>query len=405
MRNSRGGILCVSNCRANRGFAWDYFEGLYAAIADHLAAHGIHTLVAYPSIPSPPTRLAHSAARAVVMDGELNTLHSVHATIALVRQENIKEIYFTDRPARAWAYVLLRCAGVRRIVVHDHSSGERTRPQGAKRAAKWVLGRTPGIVADVVIGASDYVARRQVDVGLIPASRVVRLWYGVPVPAQHDGQPKRAHSLFGLAPDRPLIICSCRAAPEKGVVHLLRAFDRAARALGGRDHKPVLLHLGDGPQLAELQALRETLASKDDIILAGYRSDAKELLEGADLCVIPSVWQDAFPLAVLDAMARAKPVIATRVGGIPEMIEDRVHGLLVPAADENALSGAMVSLITDPARAARLGTAARHRVTETFQPERYLAQLVGILESGFGPPCEAVRAASLSPVTSVKAVK
>jgi glycosyltransferase involved in cell wall biosynthesis len=391
---STPGLLCVSNYRANRGFAWDYFEGLYAAIADHIAGHGIHTIVVYPSIPSPPRKLANSAGRAVTMDCALNTLQSVRAAIALIRQENIKEIYLTDRPAWSWAYALLRCAGVRRIVVHDHASGEGTPPRGVKRAAKWILVRMPKITADVVIAASDYVARRQIKTGLIPESRVVRRWYGVLVPAERNGLERHARSTFGIATDRAIIMCSCRAAPEKGVVHLLRAFDRTARALNRADRKPVLLYLGDGPQLTELQALRETLVSKKDIIFAGYRSDATEILEDADLCVIPSVWQDAFPLAVLDAMARAKPVIATRVGGIPEMIQDGVHGLLVPPGDETALSNAILTLITDPARAARLGVAARQRIASNFQLDRYIAQLLEIIEAGFRPPCETVRAAA-----------
>jgi glycosyltransferase involved in cell wall biosynthesis len=385
------GLLCTSNYRANRGFAWDYFEGLYAAIADHLAQHGVHTVVAYPSIPSPPKQLANSVARPVEIDCWLKTLRSIRSMMALIRQENIKEIYFTDRPSWSLAYVLLRLAGVRRIVVHDHASGLGTPPWGLRRAVKWLLVRTPGLFADVVIAASDYVARRQIDVGLIPASRVVRLLYGIPLPADRNGQPGRAHAAFGISANRPIIMSSCRAAPEKGVIHLLRAFDRAAQAVNGIAPKPVLLYLGDGPLLPELRKLRESLASRDDIILAGYRTDAKEILEDADICVVPSVWQDAFPLAVLDAMARAKPVIATSVGGIPEMIKDDVHGILVAPADENALSSAILALVFNPPRAARLGAAARERIAQHFQPEKYIAQLLEIIEAGFQPPCDAVR--------------
>jgi len=391
MADSSGSLLCVVNYPANTGFAWDFIEGLYARIADHLATHGIPTFVAYPSIPKPPRTLEGSAAHAVALDVSLDTRESLRATAEFIRREHVRVIYFTDRASRSWTFWCLRWAGAKRVICHDHTSGERTRPRGLKRAAKWVLGRVPGMVADVVVTVSDYVARRQVEVGMIPAGRVVRVWNGLPVPARPTSSGHPTHTLFDLTPDRPLIACACRAAPEKGVAHLLRAFDRAARSIRTAEPRPVLLYIGDGPQLAELKALRQSLAARDDIILAGYRADARAILEGADLCVVPSVWEDAFPLAVLEAMACGKPVIATRVGGIPEMIEDGVHGLLVPPAGEQALAEALQALLADPARAARIGEAARRRVAERFRPQAQLNRLTALVEGGFGPLCDALR--------------
>lgn len=389
-----GTLLCVVNYPANTGFAWDFIEGLYASIADHLATHGIPTLVAYPAIPELPRTLAGSAARPVALDASLDTAASRRATVHLIRRENVRVVYYTDRGPWRWAYLRLRLAGVKWIIVHDHTSGERTRPRGLKRAAKWVLARTPGIVADTVIAVSDYVARRQLEVALIPPGKVIRVWNGVAVPEARDRSCQRTHAMFGLAPGRPLVVCACRAAPEKGVAHLLRAFNRMVQDIPRGDRRPALLYVGDGPQLAELRALRDGLRAKEDIILAGYRPDAKDILEGADLCVIPSVWQDALPLAVLEAMAWGKPVIATRVGGIPEMIEDGVHGLLVPPADEKALAEALRALLADPARAAQLGEAARRRVAEQFAPEEQIRRLIEIVEEGFGNPCQAAHRAA-----------
>jgi glycosyltransferase involved in cell wall biosynthesis len=126
------------------------------------------------------------------------------------------------------------------------------------------------------------------------------------------------------------------------------------------------------------------------MVLAGYRSDSAIIVSRANVCVVPSVWHDAFPLAVLEAMARARAVIATNVGGIPELIEHDVTGLLVPPGDETALAEAIAALLADPARAARLGEAARERVAERFTPEAQLRRLSALVEEGFGAPCEAV---------------
>jgi len=387
-------LLCTTNFPANTGFAWDFIEGLYARVADHLATHGITTLVAYPSIPSFPKTLVGSAARPIELDTSLNSLRSVEEVTSLIRREAVRGIYFTDRPARHWAYAVLRLAGVGNIMVHDHSSGEWTRPHGLKRVAKLVAARIPGIVANRVIAVSQYVARRQIEKGLIPAARVQTIWNGISLPEEPDCAAHPTHAIFGLDPRRPLIACACRAAPEKGVVHLLRAFVQVRRTIVLSDRMPVLVFIGDGPQLPELRALRDTLPSKEDVILAGYREDARQLLAGADICVVPSVWQDAFPLAVLEAMALGKPVVATRVGGIPEMIEDGNHGLVVPPGDEGALASAIQTLLEDPAKGRELGGAARARVARHFTPERQLRQLLQVIEGAFREPCDSLRESS-----------
>jgi len=234
-----------------------------------------------------------------------------------------------------------------------------------------------------VVAVSDYVARRHVDVGLVPRRRVVRVWNAVPVQPGTASAERLAHRTFGIASDRPLLACACRATPEKGVAWLLRAFDRVARDARHGPHKPALLYVGAGPQLPELHALRERLATREDIILAGYRPDAVQLVQSADLCVVPSVWHEAFCLGVLEPMAAGRPVVATSVGAIPELVVPDVTGVLVPPADETALARAIGALLDDPARAARLGEAARRRAAEHFSPERQVATLAAIVERGF----------------------
>ena len=142
--------------------------------------------------------------------------------------------------------------------------------------------------------------------------------------------------------------------------------------------------MGDGPQFAEIQRLRETLAAREDIVLTGYRADAGALIAGADVCAMPSLWQDALPLAVMQPMALAPPVVGSPVGGIPEMIVDGETGLLVPPADETALAAALGQLVHDPARRERFGRAGRERVATLFTPEGQMQALTSVLLDGFG---------------------
>jgi len=383
-------LLFAMSFSANTGFAWNFIEQLCAQIADHLTIRGIRTLVAYPSVPSLPRRLAGSSARVIELDTSLNTSESIRATSELIRRENVQVVYLVDHLSVSPAYIRFRRAGARRIIVHDHTSGDRTRPKSFKRCAKWLLARVPGMTADVVVAVSHFVRRRQVEVGMVPSKRVITVWNGIALPAKNNEKNVAAREMFGVDAGRPLILCACRATAEKGVLHLLRAFDAVAQSLRATSQRPVLLYLGDGPQYIELKSIRDSLLSKDDVIFAGYRSDVTEILPGADICVVPSIWQESFSLAVLEAMAYGKAVIASRVGGIPELVEHDVHGLLVPPADEEALARAIRLLLDDSLRRARLGEGARKRAAERFTLDEQVGRLAALVEEGFGGACDKV---------------
>jgi glycosyltransferase involved in cell wall biosynthesis len=267
-------------------------------------------------------------------------------------------------------------------VVHDHTSGERSLRHPLAQIAKRAVIRLPGVSADTVIVVSDYVAGCLIKASSASRSRLVRIWNGVPVPTcpPVSGHLRR---LLDVAPDRPLIVCCCRADAVKGVAYLLRAFDTLLKSLPQPLTRPALVYIGDGPQRNELEEIRNSLDSHDDIFFVGYRANASDLLVDATICVVPSLWQDAFPLGVLESMAAGKPVIATDVGGIPEMIDNGVTGLLVPPADEQALAGALVRLLTNPELSARLALAGLQRVEERFTPEQQLEAVTRIVGRAF----------------------
>jgi glycosyltransferase involved in cell wall biosynthesis len=377
-------LLCVCNYPANTGYAWDFIESLYAGIATRLAPLGVRTLIAYPRIEAPPATLRGSPAEAIELDATLGTRASLQATVDFVRQEGITAVYFTDHAVRSAAFVTLRRAGVKRVIVHDHSSGQRSEASGVRALIKWMLARIPGMVADDIIAVSDYVARRHSVTGMIPAGRVVRVWNGIPVPSPVDRTAKLLHKAFGLAEDRPVVACACRAAPEKGVPVLLRAFEIVAGRWPKDRPRPALVFMGDGPDMANIRSCYEQLSARADVVLAGYRNDAAALLPSANVCAMPSVWQDALPLAVMQPMAFGLPVVASRVGGIPEMIVDGETGLLVPPSDPTALAGALERLLTDAPYATRLGEAARERVRTLFTPSAQLDALTSIARRGLG---------------------
>jgi glycosyltransferase involved in cell wall biosynthesis len=163
---------------------------------------------------------------------------------------------------------------------------------------------------------------------------------------------------------RPRILAVGRLKPPKDFQTLVEAL--AALPHGSFD----ALIVGDGPDRARLEEQIRELWLTGRVRLAGQRRDVPELLAGADVFVLPSR-SEGHPVSVLEAMAAGVPVVASRVGGIPEQVEDGVTGLLVEPGDPEALAAALGRLAADPALRRRLGVAGRRRAEKAFDLDAF----------------------------------
>jgi glycosyltransferase involved in cell wall biosynthesis len=176
--------------------------------------------------------------------------------------------------------------------------------------------------------------------------------------------------------------------PYKGF-HVLLDAVRRLRQQGRED--VVLALCGEGPQLPELREQARPLG--EQVRFLGRRDDVPQLLGGATIAVVPSLWEEAFGLAVAEGMAAGVPVVASRIGGIPEQVEDGQSGLLVPPGDADALAGALLRLLSDPEERTRLAAQGRERARNHFSIERTVAALHRVLLAHLEPvPAPAVLA-------------
>jgi len=141
------------------------------------------------------------------------------------------------------------------------------------------------------------------------------------------------------------------------------------------------LQIGDGPDLDDLIAQTRQLGLDNAVTFAGRRSDIADLLETIDIWVMSSI-RDGLPLALLEAMAARKPIVATQVGGIPDAIEDGESGLLVNPSNSEEMAKAIIRLCQDPEEAARLAKGARCRAVEAYSIEAVASQIEQIYRSG-----------------------
>jgi glycosyltransferase involved in cell wall biosynthesis len=159
--------------------------------------------------------------------------------------------------------------------------------------------------------------------------------------------------------DRPRLVMVGRLQAPKDPL----TFVRALATLHGLDFEALLV--GDGPERAAVEEEVGRFGIESTVRLLGERSDVADLLETAEIFVL-STRSEGLPLSILEAMAAGLPVVASNVGGVPELVIDGETGLLVPAGDPRSLATAIERLLEDPPFAGRLGDAGRSRVAEHF---------------------------------------
>jgi glycosyltransferase involved in cell wall biosynthesis len=170
---------------------------------------------------------------------------------------------------------------------------------------------------------------------------------------------------------RPIVLTVARLDQQKGHTVLFEAI---------RELPDVLFVLaGDGPERAVLEAKARELGIDDRVVLLGHRSDIRDLLAACDLFVLPSNYE-ALGLAVLEAMAAGRAVVATAVGGIPEAVLNGVTGVLVRPRDPSALASAIRTLLADPVLAHSMGAAGMSRVQQEFSSATMVQRVTRIYE-------------------------
>jgi glycosyltransferase involved in cell wall biosynthesis len=246
-----------------------------------------------------------------------------------------------------------------------------------------LLNRATASRDSALIAVSD-AAQRDLPRALRGRARVVV--HGVdlgPSRAMVAGRPgirARIRAELGVADGELLAVTVANLRSEKGYDVLLEA----ARRIGGRGLPVHFVAAGQGDQAAALEERRHVLGLDDRLRFLGHRTDALALLTAADLVVLPS-HQEGLPVVLMEATTVGATIVATSVGGVPQVITDGVNGLLVPPGDPDALANAVARLVDDPALADRLGRAAREGGA-SFDVARASAEIEALYAELLTPP-------------------
>lgn len=230
----------------------------------------------------------------------------------------------------------------------------------ARRIVRTVLAR-----ADLVMALSE--TWRTTLAQISPRARIEVLTNAVPLPPLEERRRIAAH--------QPTLLFFGEIAPHKGVFELARAFAAVSDAFP----QLKLVYAGTGRSIQEVGRLPGELGLEGRIECTGWLESQRKraVLAGASIFVLPS-YVEGMPMALLEAMSWGLPVIATPVGGVPEVISHEVNGLLVAPGDVAALAAAITRLMSDPALCERLGSAARETIATRFSLNTAFERLLAI---------------------------
>jgi glycosyltransferase involved in cell wall biosynthesis len=321
---------------------------------------------------------------------------TIRNVVSLLRahRPRIMHLHFVD--AKSGYPWLARLLGVGSIYMHDHISrlcphctihchrqsedGKELVPRGCvlsvprwKRTANWLacLPVTRMFCVSSFIHASD------LTYGAMPPERLELLYNGVDLSRAALGAERGAEfrQRHAIPPDRLLVVQAGTMRQEKGIPDLLHAAEQVLAV----DTKVHFLLAGDGPQREEFERLTGRLGISSHVTFSGRIRDplGEGLWAACDIACQVSRWQEAFGLTIAEAMAAGKPLIGTRTGAIPELIDEGRSGLLIEPGDTAALAERILSFAHDARRRCEMGQSGKRICQEKFDLQKNVATLIG----------------------------
>ena len=288
----------------------------------------------------------------------------------LLRRGDYALVHAYSLTAELWSMLARGLSGRRPPLIASERSFHLAKPAWYWPLKRLVLARSAAVIANSRAGARSTALRTD-----MPDAMFATVANGVDIPALiAPGEREAIRCSLGIPEARVMGLFVGRLVAVKNLPCMIRAL---AKLEPGQ--RPWIALAGDGPLRASTEQLAAASGVAGDLCLLGERQDVTQLMQAADFLVLPSHFEGQSN-ALLEAMAAGCPVIASAVGGTPELIDDGCTGLLFPSDDADALATAMVRLATEPALRSRLGQAARKHVEKNHSQAMLSAETSAVYE-------------------------
>jgi glycosyltransferase involved in cell wall biosynthesis len=322
------------------------------------------------------TRLRESGVRIVQLRRRNRVaLWAWRPLVSLLRTEQVDVLHAHMFGSNVWGALVGSLARVPVVVAHDHGW------VGPRSTAQMFLDRE--VVArgsDTIVAVSRHTREQLIERERIAPEKVVFIPNGIPQSPPPSGASVRGE--LGLG----------EATPVVGTVGLLRAqkalhvlIEAVAMVIAREFPDLILVIAGPGPERPRLERRIAELGIADHVRFLGLRTDVPDVIAAFNVAASSSDFEGS-PLAIMEFMAGGRPIVATSVGGVPDLIEDGVHGRLVPPGSPEALAQAIAELLRDPARAAQMGQRARERRESEFGVGAMVARIEALYRQLLASP-------------------
>lgn len=371
---NKKGILCVANWDSNVGYAWWLMESFWVRMAEHYSKN-YNVYLAYPTITFIPE--AVDASSLVIKKEDFRHASSIVQVIkqcVFIRKYRIEYIYYSDRPFFAIRYALFRFVGVKKIVVHDHTPGLRSLPTGLKKTIKELRSSLSLFNCDVVIGATDFVRKRCVEVSCFPKEKCFSVPNGIPLYEGERGVID-VYKKFNIPRKRIVIVSTGRVSLYKGI-------DFALKVVEGLIKKGVHVHylyLGDGPDIDQCKQLALEEGIENYVSFPGGVECVDEYLRSCGIAFHPSRGEVGYSLSILEYMRSGLPVVVPDNPSVSGATEHMNTGLIYRDNDVSSAVNNISELVNDTELRKKLGKNSSDKIIKEFALEKCHRKFINVM--------------------------
>lgn len=334
-----GNALMVANWDSDVGYAWWLMESYWIEISNLLQADT--TFLAYPTISRIPDAIEKSSLKTVELDMVENRLSNLIEQLTFIRENRIRFIYLTDQSYTDLKYALYRMAGVKKIIIHDHTPGLRPPAKGFKKSVKTLIRKLPLVNPDAYFGATEFVRNRLIENACIADEKAYAITNGI---SEAQQPAKSLREITGVSAKTTLIVTVARANRYKGV-------DFALKVLGQLENENCsdwhYAFIGDGPDLDLFKGQAKSLNIEDNVTFTGRLDNAEQYLKDCDIAFHPSKGEVGYSLSILEYMKSCLPVVVPDNPSVCGATADRSTGLIYKENDTESAAYALKELIVN----------------------------------------------------------
>lgn len=377
---SIGNILMVSNYPSDTSYAWWLMENFWITMSQRSRRMGGKAYLAYPKITCLSQEIDDSPAIPVELHIPWNNVEEKEKVKRFIIKNNITILYFTDKPYFSFLYIRLRLWGVRNIIIHDHTPGDRLPVGGLRGALKATRNKISWPTADYILCVSKLMRQRNIATARLPANKCIVVQNGIkPVVCARINNAALRESL-DLRSKSILVVTTGRAHPYKRFDFIIRC----AEIINNKapDLDVIFLLVGDGPNMPELCEMVKRLNLERIVLLLGFRNDVRDLLCISDIALHAALGE-GFSLSIIEYMSAGLPVLVPDIPSVCQATKHDDTGIIYPKDDAEIVVSHLLTLAKDTKRRLRMGASAKTVANYKYNLNKCTNEFISVIDSIF----------------------